>query len=89
MTKRKYSQTVRRAPSSIDNELHKSEKNRKRNNAMLHFPSVLPIVGYNTRIQKQNRVNLTTIPFSQISIYIVSLRVSAGTSYVVVHLSAA
>ena len=57
-----------RAPGSIDNELHKSEKNRKKNNAVLHFPSVLPIAGYHMRRQRQNRENLAAMPFSQISI---------------------
>ena len=38
-----------RAPGSIDNELHKSEKNLERNNAVLHFPLVLPIAGDHTR----------------------------------------
>ena len=63
-----YSQTVTRAPGSIDNELHKSEKNRERNNVVLHFPLVLPIAGFNTRTQRQNRENLAAMPYTQISI---------------------
>ena len=65
-----------RAPGSIDNKLHESEKNRESNNAVLHFPLVLSIVGYHTRTQKQKRENLTAMPFSQFSIvyFVTSLR---------------
>ena len=56
-----------RAPGWIDNELHKSEKNREKNNAVLHFPLALPIAGYHTLTQRQSRENLAAFPFSQIS----------------------
>ena len=46
---RKYSETVTRAPGSIDSEPHKSEKNRGTNNLLLHFPLVLPIVNTGTK----------------------------------------
>ena len=57
-----------RAPGSIDNKLHELEKNRERNNAVLHFPLVLSIVGYHMRTQKQKSENLSAMTFSQISI---------------------
>ena len=56
------------APGSIDNELHKSEKNRERNKRVLRYALVLPIAGYNTHTQKKNRENLGAVPFAQISI---------------------
>ena len=43
MRTRKFSYTVTKVPGTIDHELHKSEKNRESNKAVLHFPSVLPI----------------------------------------------
>ena len=35
---------------------------------MLQFPLVLPIAGYHTRTQRQNKEDLATMPFKQISI---------------------
>ena len=56
-----------RAPSWIDNELHKSEKDRERKTAVLKFPLGLPIAGYHTRSQRQSE-NLAVMPFFQITI---------------------
>ena len=39
-----------------------------RKNAVLSFPLVLPIAGYHTRTQRENRKNLAGIPFSHVSI---------------------
>ena len=57
-----------RAPDLTDNELHKSEKNREKNNAVLYFALVLPIASYHTRTQRQNRENLAAMTYFQISI---------------------
>ena len=43
--------------------VHRSEENRERSNAVHRFPLVLPIAGYRTRTQKENRVNVTAMPF--------------------------
>ena len=57
-----------RAPGSIDNGLHKSEKNRETNKTVLRYALVLPIAAYNTHTQKENRGNLVAMLFSKISI---------------------
>ena len=63
--KRKFSQTVTKAPGSIDlmnfTNRRRIKRGTKQHSAFISL--VLPIAGYNTRTQKENRENLTAIPF--------------------------
>ena len=53
------------APGSIDNELHESKKNRKKEQPVLQFPLVLLIAGCHTRAQRQNKEDLAAMPFNR------------------------
>ena len=64
MRKRKFSQTVTKAPGSIDlmNFINRRRIKRETKQHSAFISLVLLIVGYNTQTQKENRENLAAIP---------------------------